>query len=70
MSTKDEALLGESNAETREATTMPGRDEPEVRTEGALALAPSEVDGEGEHVTREQRRSRRKRAVRARTISV
>lgn len=37
-------------------------------TEGALALAPSE--GEGEQVTREQRRSRRKREVRARTISV
>ena len=46
--------------------------------EGALALATSptdvdiageEVEGE-EHVTREQRRSRRKRAVRARTISV
>jgi hypothetical protein len=66
MSTKDEALLGESGREGDE-TSMPGQDEPEVRTEGALALAPSE---ESEHVTREQRRSRRKRAVRARTISV
>ncbi len=36
-------------------------------TEGALALAPA---SEAEHVTREQRRSRRKRDVRARTISV
>ncbi len=65
MSTKDEAQLGEFGRESDE-TSMPGHDEPEVRTEGALALAPSE----SEHVTREQRRSRRKRAVRARTISV
>jgi hypothetical protein len=36
-------------------------------TEGALALAPR---GDEETVTREQRRSRRKRDVRARTISV
>jgi hypothetical protein len=36
-------------------------------TEGALACAPIESE---EHVTREQRRSRRKREVRARTISV
>ncbi len=69
MSTKDEALLGESGGlEMDEPTSRPGQDEPEVRTEGALALAPTET--EGEHVTREQRRSRRKRAVRARTISV
>ncbi len=42
-----------------------------IETEGALALAlvPSESQ-EPEHVTREQRRSRRKRDVRARTISV
>jgi hypothetical protein len=39
-------------------------------TEGALALALPEPTQEGELVTREQRRSRRKRAVRARTISV
>jgi hypothetical protein len=39
----------------------------ELATEGALALAPA--PGEP-HVTREQRRSRRKRDVRARTISV
>ena len=40
-----------------------------VATDGALALATKQVDGAGE-VTREQRRSRRKRDVRARTISV
>jgi Sigma-70, region 4 len=39
----------------------------EVTTDGALALS-TEVDGEP--VTREQRRSRRKRAIRAKTISV
>jgi hypothetical protein len=36
-------------------------------TEGALAL---ETETDDEHITREQRRSRRKRDVRARTISV
>ena len=40
-------------------------DAPTLSTEGALALSPSE-----ESVTREQRRSRRKREIRARTISV
>src|SRR5580658_9981656 len=40
-----------------------------VATEGALALAPAEPEP-GAVVTREQRRSRRKRDVRARTISV
>jgi hypothetical protein len=41
------------------------------QTEGALALAPDAAGPSAEpHVTREQRRSRRKRAVRARTISV
>lgn len=39
-----------------------------AQTEGALARAVD--DGSEEHVTREQRRSRRKREVRARTISV
>lgn len=38
-------------------------------TEGALALAP-EMGADDKPVTREQRRSRRKREVRARTISV
>src|SRR5262245_9335478 len=58
-----------------DAKHVPGsQDEVEtIKTEGALALASlPEVDDEDEtpHVTREQRRSRRKRAVRARTISV
>ena len=39
-------------------------------TEGALALQPAADGTEEEKVTREQRRSRRKRDVRARTISV
>jgi len=44
--------------------------ENEPRAEGALALAPADgPDGEAP-VTREQRRSRRKREVRAKTISV
>jgi hypothetical protein len=45
----------------------------EAATEGALALAvpqPGERTGDVVEVTREQRRSRRKRDVRARTISV
>jgi hypothetical protein len=42
---------------------------PLAATDGALALAPDDTDGELK-VTREQRRSRRKRDVRARTISV
>jgi len=41
----------------------------EAATEGALALATEATPGDAE-VTREQRRSRRKRDVRARTISV
>ncbi len=40
-----------------------------VQTEGALAVA-AEPETSDDAVTREQRRSRRKRAVRARTISV
>src|SRR4051794_29098998 len=57
------------------------RSQVQPATEGALALAidPGDAtldvagvvgDVAAEHVTREQRRSRRKRAVRARTISV
>ena len=42
----------------------------ELQVDGALALAPQEDGGAEETVTREQRRSRRKRDVRARTISV
>lgn len=45
-------------------------EEVELQTEGQLALAPAPT-GDGEApVTREQRRSRRKREIRARTISV
>jgi hypothetical protein len=44
-------------------------DEAPLPTEGALALDPQTTDDE-KGVTREQRRSRRKREVRARTISV
>src|SRR5262245_43072037 len=41
------------------------------QTEGALALAPTAPESEEDApVTREQRRSRRRREVRARTISV
>jgi hypothetical protein len=42
-------------------------EQPELLTEGATALSPAE---DNEEITREQRRSRRKRDVRARTISV
>ena len=48
--------------EPKHVATSPLAESP---TEGSLALA-----NESEEVTREQRRSRRKRAVRARTISV
>ena len=41
-----------------------------LRTEGALALQHEEAGADDTSVTREQRRSRRKRDVRARTISV
>jgi hypothetical protein len=48
-----------------------GIEETVPQTHGALALAPALVEESGvEIVTREQRRSRRKRDVRARTISV
>jgi hypothetical protein len=61
MSNKVEAL------ETKSDTTV--QPEPMLATEGATALSPAEEPQE-EQITREQRRSRRKRAVRARTISV
>jgi hypothetical protein len=41
-----------------------------LETEGALALSPSSPGIDDPPVTREQRRSRRKREIRARTISV
>jgi Sigma-70, region 4 len=46
-----------------------GPNEVTLATDGATALAPEMPESE-EEITREQRRSRRKRAVRARTISV
>ena len=45
-------------------------DEVELQTDGQLALAPAETSDGQAPVTREQRRSRRKREIRARTISV
>jgi hypothetical protein len=51
----------ENSDGTNDAANKPGR----LPTEGALAL-----DLDDEQITREQRRSRRKRDVRARTISV
>jgi hypothetical protein len=60
-SKKDRDVLA-SPEETAAETTMP--------TDGSLALAPVAEPTSESFVTREQRRSRRKRAVRARTISV
>lgn len=57
--TAGEMVEGETQGASPEA------DQPQV--EGALAL---DTDGDDKPVTREQRRSRRKREVRARTISV
>src|SRR3984957_9957175 len=62
MDPKDAVELAEDSG----VTLMASAERP-LETEGALALAPA--PGEP-HVTREQRRSRRKRDVRARTISV
>src|SRR5689334_10029935 len=48
-------------------------DDAEPAADGALALSPAPIvppDADGAPVTREQRRSRRKREIRARTISV
>ena len=61
MDAKQEPMGDEQEAATPEAG------EAQPLTEGALAL---EVDPAAAPVTREQRRSRRKRAVRARTLSV
>lgn len=59
-------MVDETDSPAPEATLAP--------TEGALALQTEPVDGDvaddDKGVTREQRRSRRKREVRARTISV
>jgi len=52
--------------------TIASDEGPALQTDGALALAvdPSSGESTEETVTREQRRSRRKRDIRARTISV
>src|SRR5580692_7173622 len=62
MDPKDAVELAEASG----VTLMASAESP-LETEGALALAPAPDEP---HVTREQRRSRRKRDVRARTISV
>jgi len=62
----DSIILGTTQRTSDEAAG----DESSLQTEGALALQ-TDVQGDDEKaVTREQRRSRRKRDVRARTISV
>src|ERR1700678_1677703 len=62
MDPKDAVVVTEALAIALSANT-----ESPLETEGALALAPTPEEPQ---VTREQRRSRRKRDVRARTISV
>ena len=63
--------MDSNNSNGPNDTAKPGQ----LPTEGALALdiessAALDLDGDEESITREQRRSRRKRDVRARTISV
>jgi hypothetical protein len=62
MDPKDAVVVAEASG-----VMLVADGEATLATEGALALAPAP---EEPHVTREQRRSRRKRDVRARTISV
>jgi sigma-70-like protein len=62
MDPKDVVVVAEASGVTLTANV-----ESPLETDGALALAPSPEEPQ---VTREQRRSRRKRDVRARTISV
>jgi hypothetical protein len=62
--------LDESDGDIDDAVDdVVNEEEALLPTEGQLALAPAEQDGDAP-VTREQRRSRRKREIRARTISV
>jgi len=61
MSNKAESNDAQADVQSSEPGETQG---PVLLTDGATALAPEE------QITREQRRSRRKRAVRARTISV
>ena len=67
MNAKHVPQAQDEMAAASDSADMPQRDLREGQTEGALALAPATAN---ETVTREQRRSRRKRDVRARTISV
>jgi hypothetical protein len=62
----DENVTAEQMVDACDDTNPPGAT---MSIDGALALN-VEVDADGKTVTREQRRSRRKREVRARTISV
>ncbi|WP_394838384.1 hypothetical protein LVJ94_15900 [Pendulispora rubella] len=69
--TSAHVLRDDHRVSLSEESTAGGQETMEPATEGALALALSPAETtESEQVTREQRRSRRKRAVRARTISV
>ena len=67
MNAKHVPQAQEEMAAGCETAGVPQHDLHDGQTEGALALAPATAN---ETVTREQRRSRRKRDVRARTISV
>jgi len=62
MESKKVDTSDNDTAHESEAASLP--------TDGATALNPAVTDCAEEEITREQRRSRRKRAVRARTISV
>jgi hypothetical protein len=64
-----EAMMSENSKAVDGTDTELVSENLELATLGATALAPAPADDE-ETITREQRRSRRKRAVRARTISV
>jgi hypothetical protein len=58
------------NEATNEAQEKADTTSSTLEIDGATALAPIEIMTPEEGITREQRRSRRKRAIRARTISV
>jgi hypothetical protein len=67
IETAEAGEMDSNNSHGPNDTAKPGP----LPTEGALALdVDVEIDGDEESITREQRRSRRKRDVRARTISV
>ena len=74
VSDVSDLAFGESptSIEVAVSETSIGDEGSALQTEGALALAvdPSATESSEETVTREQRRSRRKRDIRARTISV